>query len=92
MQYFVLFHLRMPPPGSFWAEPLLGQPKIVNPPLNDISFRLSLNFGTHDLFEMISSKFWRDKYDRLDEIYKCYVTRSPWDQTEFPHDVDGHTR
>ena len=50
MKYFVLFRLRMPP-RSFWVEPLLAQPKIGNPPLNDISLRLSLNFGTYDLFE-----------------------------------------
>ena len=36
---------------SFLVELLLVQPKIENPPLNDISFRLSLNFGTYDLFE-----------------------------------------
>ena len=36
---------------TFLVEPLLAQPKIENPPLNDISFRLSLNFGTYDLFE-----------------------------------------
>ena len=36
---------------SFWVEPLFAQPKIENSPLNDISFRLSLNFGTYDLFE-----------------------------------------